>query len=344
MLETKTFGGFVAKYKKSFVAKLSLSSDDTLAYYSDLKNELLSYKKIKERTSWGYETFRRGRKLIAKLAVRGKTLRLYVALDPSNFEKAIDVSHVKSHASVPCLLKIKNPRRLGYAKALISLAMQEAEVARKEIEYVDYTETFVYRDLESLIAAGLIKVLEHNEIEEVSAYEVNSLMSDEEAEALLHKCSSITIATISIGLFGGVMVTYFLIPLLLKNGQTIGKKFMRIALVSKEGIRVPKINLFIRALFGIYVVEYMVPVYGIFYIFSGLPGSILATAVVVGILIINMFLITTNRFGLTIHDLIGKTVVVEYDGQAMFDSIEELREYQKKEQQKNIEYAKKKGY
>ena len=185
MLETKTFGGFVAKYKKSFVAKLSLSSDDTLAYYSDLKNELLSYKKIKERTSWGYETFRRGRKLIAKLAVRGKTLRLYVALDPSNFEKAIDVSHVKSHASVPCLLKIKNPRRLGYAKALISLAMQEAEVARKEIEYVDYTETFVYRDLESLIAAGLIKVLEHNEIEEVSAYEVNSLMSDEEAEALV---------------------------------------------------------------------------------------------------------------------------------------------------------------
>lgn len=185
MLETKTFGGFVAKYKKSFVAKLSLSSDDTLAYYSDLKNELLSYKKIKERTSWGYETFRRGRKLIAKLAVRGKTLRLYVALDPSNFEKAIDVSHVKSHASVPCLLKIKNPRRLGYAKALISLAMQEAEVTRKEIEYVDYTETFVYRDLESLIAAGLIKVLEHNEIEEVSAYEVNSLMSDEEAEALV---------------------------------------------------------------------------------------------------------------------------------------------------------------
>ncbi len=185
MLETKTFGGFVAKYKKSFVAKLSLSSDDTLAYYSDLKNELLSYKKIKERTSWGYETFRRGRKLIAKLAVRGKTLRLYVALDPSNFEKAIDVSHIKSHASVPCLLKIKNPRRLGYAKALISLAMQEAEVARKEIEYVDYTETFVYRDLESLIAAGLIKVLEHNDIAEVSAYEVNSLMSDEEAEALV---------------------------------------------------------------------------------------------------------------------------------------------------------------
>lgn len=185
MLETKTFGGFVAKYKKSFVAKLSLSSDDTLAYYSDLKNELLSYKKIKERTSWKYETFRRGRKLIAKLAVRGKTLRLYVALDPSNFEKAIDVSRVKSHASVPCLLKIKNPRRLGYAKALIGLAMQEAEVVRKEIEYVDYTETFVYRDLESLIAAGLIKVLEHNEIEEVSAYEVNSLMSDEEAEALV---------------------------------------------------------------------------------------------------------------------------------------------------------------
>lgn len=185
MLETKTFSGFVAKYKKSFIAKLSLASDDTLAYYSEIKNELLSYKKVKSRISWGYETFRKGRKLLAKLAVRGKTLKLYVAIDPSSFEKAIDVSHVKSHASVPCLLKIKNPRRLGYAKALISLVMQEAGLARKEIEYVDYTETFVYRDLESLIAAGLIKVLHHDELEEVSAYEVNELMSDEEAEALV---------------------------------------------------------------------------------------------------------------------------------------------------------------
>lgn len=168
--------------------------------------------------------------------------------------------------------------------------------------------------------------------------------ADEEAEALLHKCSSITIATLSIGLFGGVMVAYFLIPLLLKNGQTFGKKFMRLALVNKDGIRVPKINLFIRALFGIYVVEYMVPLYGIIYIFSGLPGSIVATAIVIGILVGNMFLVATNKYGLTFHDMIGKTVVVEFDGQAIFDTVEELEEYKKKEQQKNIQYAKKKGY
>ena len=168
--------------------------------------------------------------------------------------------------------------------------------------------------------------------------------ADEEAEELLHKCSSITIITISIGLLGGSLFAYFLLPLLLKNGQTFGKKFMRIALVSNEGIRVPKINLFIRALFGIYVVELMVPLYGIIYIFSGLPGSIVATAVVLGIVLANMFLIMTNPLGTAIHDLIGKTVVVEFDGQAIFDTVEELQEFKEREKQKNLEYAKKKSY
>lgn len=188
MLETKSFS-FVAKYKKSFVAKLSLAGDEAIHYYSELKNELLSYKKVHARSSWGFESFRKGRKLLARLAVRGKTLRLYVALDPNTLVesrvKVTNVEDVKRHASVPTLLKIKNPRRFAFAKLLIKEAMEQNGLVRKEIEHVDYEKEFVHRDLESLIAAGLIKVLHHEEREEVSAYEVNDLMSDEEAESLI---------------------------------------------------------------------------------------------------------------------------------------------------------------
>lgn len=189
------FSNIVIKYKKSFVANLSLSGDETIKYYNELKNEILSYKKVKGRTSWSFDSFRKGRKLLARLAVRGKTLKLYVALDPKAYEgskvKVLDATGVKRHASVPCLYKIKNNRRLEYAKALIAEVMaQNGLVKTKEVEYVDYGAELVYRDIESLIAHGYIKDLQQGDnseiidaVEEVSVYEVNKLMSDEEAEA-----------------------------------------------------------------------------------------------------------------------------------------------------------------
>ena len=158
--------------------------------------QTLSYRKIKGRTSWSFDSFRKGRKLLARLALRGKTLRLYVALDPKEYEeskvKVLDVSHVKRHANVPCLLKIKSNRKFEFAKQLIAEVMaQNGLVKVKEPTYVDYGAELIYRDLESLIANGYIKELQPDEqdeevleaIEEVSVYEVNKLMTNEEAES-----------------------------------------------------------------------------------------------------------------------------------------------------------------
>ena len=188
------FSNIIIKYKKSFIAKLSLSGDETIQYYDELKNEILSYKKVKGRTSWSFESFRKGRKLLVRLAVRGKTLKLYIALDPKTYEgskvKVLDATGVKRHAAVPCLYKIKNHRRVEYAKALIAEVMAQNGIEKsRKYDYVDFGSELVYRDLESLIANGFIKELQHDEvvneapIEEVSVYEVNKLMSDEEAEA-----------------------------------------------------------------------------------------------------------------------------------------------------------------
>ena len=189
MVETKTLFNFVAKYKKSFLAKLSLSGDETIGFYSQIKNELLSYQKVHSRISWGYETFRIGRKLVAILAVRGKTLKLYTPLDPMQFEgtkvRVLNVKTTKKYSSVPSLLKIKNNRNLAYAFGIVREVANELGLVRKENEYVDYGSTLEHRELNALIKAGLIKVLHHEEREEVSAYEVNSLMSDEEAESLV---------------------------------------------------------------------------------------------------------------------------------------------------------------
>ena len=76
---------FVARYKKSFLARLIQSTDETKSFYSDIKNAMLSYKKTNSRISWHFDTINSGRNKLLKFAVRGKTLMLYLALDANDY-------------------------------------------------------------------------------------------------------------------------------------------------------------------------------------------------------------------------------------------------------------------
>ena len=67
-------------YDRSFKARVMQADDQLKEFYDLLKNKLLSYKGVKSRFSWSGESFRIGRKLYAVLAVKGKTLNLYLAI------------------------------------------------------------------------------------------------------------------------------------------------------------------------------------------------------------------------------------------------------------------------
>ena len=54
-------------------------------WYTELKNELLSYKACKGRTSWKRGTFKAYKQGVAMLVYRGKTLCLFLPLNPANF-------------------------------------------------------------------------------------------------------------------------------------------------------------------------------------------------------------------------------------------------------------------
>lgn len=156
------FGGkeITVRYLRSFTAKLVQSNDLVKERYSVLKNELLSYKKAKARTSWHFETVRLGRPAIAKFAIRGKTLSLYLALDPEEFQdtKYIykDVSDVKKYSQVPMRLKIKSNRSVRWAKELISKMAEKNGYKRIEKEEVDYYPE--YRTTKELVMDKLIKL------------------------------------------------------------------------------------------------------------------------------------------------------------------------------------------
>lgn len=157
-------GWFVnVRYDKSFEAKLIQGDEKLKEYYSELKNELLSYKKITARRSWQHESFRRGRTTVAKLVIRGKTLRLYLALEPMLYEESKyrveDASEHAKFAKTPLLYRIKNDRRCRYAKDLIAAAMASAEALRGEDQKEDYASV-PYEKTDALIARGLVRIIE----------------------------------------------------------------------------------------------------------------------------------------------------------------------------------------
>lgn len=147
-------------FDRSFTARIIQADDALKARYSELKNYILQYKGVKNRISWKRETYAMGRKTVAMFSVRGKTLCLYLAADPTRFDNSKynveNMSETASRRKTPLLFRIKSDRRTAYAKQLIDIVMQENGAIKTERRPVDYTSP--YRSNDALVKRGLIRI------------------------------------------------------------------------------------------------------------------------------------------------------------------------------------------
>ena len=147
-------------YSRSYMSKLIQSEATTQERYSTIKNELLSYGKMRSSVAWTNETFRTGNDTIARIMLRGKTILLLLALDPQEFATTKyageDISDVKRYANTPMRLRVTSDRRLKYALELIALLVVRKEYPKNSYTAVEYK--YEYQTDEQLIEAGLIKV------------------------------------------------------------------------------------------------------------------------------------------------------------------------------------------
>lgn len=120
-----------------FPEKMINSSEQTKEYFNALHNELCSYKRVNDRFSFKCASYRLSRRLLAKITLRGKTLKLHVALDENEFDKNVyhqTVENRKSFADVPFTVKVKSERGKNNAIKLIT-ALMEKENATKIKNY-----------------------------------------------------------------------------------------------------------------------------------------------------------------------------------------------------------------
>ncbi len=151
------------KYSRSFTANLIQSEDTVKDYYSELKNHIMSYKGVKSRISWKFDSYNRGRDQLFKVKLRGKTICLYCALDPAEFDESKyhhEPIDAKIFEDVPMLVKIKSGLGLRKAKELVDITMAKFGIEKDEkAKVVDYVAKYPYEPNEPLIARKLIKAL-----------------------------------------------------------------------------------------------------------------------------------------------------------------------------------------
>lgn len=147
---------------------------------------------------------------------------------------------------------------------------------------------------------------------------------------------SLIIASLSV-LFGVVLIE-FVVPLILKNGQTLGKKIFGIAVMHVDTVKVNGVQLFARAVLGKFTFEIMIPLAIIMMIFFNLIG-IMGSVILLAILVAEIICLVYNKKNMLLHDVIAATVCVDFISQRIFDSREEKEAFIKKRAAEQAEKA-----
>ncbi len=124
-----------SKRRIPFTDKIGDMDEKTKEYVNAINNKFKSLRNINMRVSSRGVSYRNGRELVAKMTIRGKALKLHLALDPKAFDENIyfqkDLSGVKTHAEVPFTVKVKSDRGLKNALKLIDALIENKGLEAK---------------------------------------------------------------------------------------------------------------------------------------------------------------------------------------------------------------------
>lgn len=157
------------------------------------------------------------------------------------------------------------------------------------------------------------------------AYDAYAALPIEEFGSQYRRVSNLLFMMVSLGLLFAYMALEFVVPLILKNGQTVGKKVFGICLVRPDCVKISAAALFARTLIGKYAIETMFPVLLVFlFLFGGL--GILAIVLLAALLLLNAVLFFATKNRTPIHDILVSTVAVDAKLQMIYASAEERNE------------------
>ena len=160
-----------------------------------------------------------------------------------------------------------------------------------------------------------------------TAYE--ALIADADVLYTYDLVINLTLLITSLSILVATMGLEFCVPLLLKNGQTIGKKCFSLCVVRIDGVKVNNMQMFARTILGKYTIEKMIPVYIILMLLWGTIG-LTGTLILLILLVTQIICVAVGQNRAAIHDRLAGTVVVDIASQQIFASTEDRIAYIKR--------------
>lgn len=163
----------------------------------------------------------------------------------------------------------------------------------------------------------------------------DALITDKDAMYHYNMVLNLTLVIASLSILLGYILSECVVPALLGNGQTLGKKIFGIGVMRTDGIKVTGPLMFIRTVLGKFTIETMIPVLILIMIFFNSIG-VVGMFILGLILLLQVVLLIATHTNSLIHDILAKTVVVDMASQMIFDSEQELIEYKRKIHEKQV--------
>ena len=149
---------------RSFAARLCEMEDEGKENLAAIANHILRYPKVSMRISRDFMTFRHKKRTIARIAIRGKSLYVYLPLAPEEAEERFrlrPVEDVGRLEGVSSLLLVRSPRSLRYAMELterICTAYRIGEPLPEGKHPTFNISDYPRRSLREMIEMGLIHI------------------------------------------------------------------------------------------------------------------------------------------------------------------------------------------
>lgn len=152
---------------------------------------------------------------------------------------------------------------------------------------------------------------------------------DPEANRTYSILFNLTLIIITFSILLSYVILEFIVPLLFKNGQTLGKKIFGVGVMRNNGVKLNSFVLFARTILGKFTIETMIPVLLCIMIFFNAMSLAAVTGIAV-LFIIQAVLIIATKERTPLHDRLASTVTVDLASQMIFDSEQEMLEYKQR--------------
>ena len=162
--------------------------------------------------------------------------------------------------------------------------------------------------------------------------------TDDEVVYTYNLLLNLTLVIITFSITLAFIALEFVVPLILGNGQTVGKKIFAIGVMHVSGVRMRGTALFSRAILGKCTMETLIPLMILFTFFFG-DGGIVAAIVLGLIVVLQIFVFFRGKLFTPIHDILAYTVCVDLSSQMIFETKEELIAYKARVHAEMVENA-----